>query len=145
MARLAGQYRVSPKTIGRDAKTAEAIDAIGATSPDAKRMILSGEVAIDKMALQELVFKPKEEIDEIAAAIETSAYEKVKPAVQAPNGQGKPTELFYAGIRALTSAISKLSDDFAGLPGATGESDRAEMKAALRVAVDMLEDLYIQI
>ena len=35
--RLSKQYNVSPKTIRRDAKVAEAIDAIGKASPEAKK------------------------------------------------------------------------------------------------------------
>jgi predicted DNA-binding transcriptional regulator YafY len=39
--RLADQYKVSRATIERDAKVADAINAIGETSPEAKRMNLS--------------------------------------------------------------------------------------------------------
>ena len=50
--RLAEQYNVSPITIIRDAKVAEAIDAIGEVSHEAKMKILSSEAIIDKKELQ---------------------------------------------------------------------------------------------
>ena len=78
--RLANQYRVSSKTIRRDAAVAEAIEMIGEISPEAKRKILSGEILVDKKKLQVLSAGPKELIEEVAAAIETGAYEKERPA-----------------------------------------------------------------
>jgi len=41
-ARLAEQYRISPSTIQRNAKIAEAINVPGVTSLEAKRNVLSG-------------------------------------------------------------------------------------------------------
>jgi len=52
-SRLAGQYRVSRNTIIRDAKIAEALSAIGQSSPEAKARILSGEVRLNKNQLQD--------------------------------------------------------------------------------------------
>ncbi|MCL1901360.1 MAG: hypothetical protein FWG51_03055 [Firmicutes bacterium] len=74
---------MSPKTIRRDAKVAEAIDIIGETSPEAKKMILSGEAKISKKDLEELSSKPKEELAEIAAGIEDGTYEKGGPEAPA--------------------------------------------------------------
>ena len=79
VSRLAGQYNVSKNTIARDAKAADALDAIGEASAEAKRMYLSGEVAIDKQELERLATVSEEEIYEIAASIVDGTYEKTKP------------------------------------------------------------------
>ena len=46
VARLSEKYRVSPKTIERDAKASKAIDAIGQASSEARRKLLSSEVLV---------------------------------------------------------------------------------------------------
>ena len=67
---------MSPRTIERDFKVSEAIDAIGEISPEAKRKILSGEVDLNKKELRELTSKPKEEIETLATEIEDGTYER---------------------------------------------------------------------
>jgi hypothetical protein len=57
---LLDQYNVSRATIIRDARIAEAIDAIGDVSVEAKRKILSGEVKREKRELEEISSRSKE-------------------------------------------------------------------------------------
>jgi len=59
---LAEQYNVSPSTNQRDAQLSDAIMAIGAVSPEAKRKILSGRGNISRQRLQELASATEEEI-----------------------------------------------------------------------------------
>jgi len=82
--RLAKKYKVSRNTIKRDAKVSEAIDAIGMTSPEAKRSILSGDTGITKKRLNELIRGIDEDIAETAASIENGTFEKKKPASPVP-------------------------------------------------------------
>jgi hypothetical protein len=140
---LAKQYNVSRNTIKRDAKVSEAIDAIGEISTEAKRMILSGEVKIDKKELEELSFRPEEEISAIAQEIEEGLYKKQKAEDLLPEGSGRADASFIAGIRPLETIIRKI------LKGADYEppqikktEDRTEMRTALRSYIDKLEDLY---
>ena len=61
-ARLAEQYRVSNKTIMRDVKVSDAISAIGEASPEARRMIFSGEATItDPKPLDPMVSRMTED------------------------------------------------------------------------------------
>ena len=85
-ALLSDIYNVSPRTISRDVKLAEGIEAIGGFSPDAELMILHSKVKIEKRVLEELSSKPKEEIEALAMAIENGTYTKEKP----PSQQAEP-------------------------------------------------------
>ena len=99
--KLANQYNVSKNTIGRDAKGADAIDAIGEASPEAKRMIIDSEVRIDKKDLLGMADMSSEEIAEIAARIENGTYEK-KKAGSAPEGTEQSPETASATEPAST-------------------------------------------
>ena len=88
--RLSEQYNVNEKTIRRDAKGADAIDAIGGASPEAKRMIIDNEVKIDKKDLLEMAAMSGEEIAEIAARIENGTYEKKKAGATALETEQAP-------------------------------------------------------
>ena len=146
VARLSKHYKVSKSTIERDAKVAAAIDAIGETSPDAKKKILSGEATVDKKELGELSAKSKEEIKEFAEAIETGAYEKQKNASHTPAGQEKTVDSIRAGMRYLNTGINKISNGVsAELPGIIKKSDRSELKTTLRSYIDKLEYFYDKI
>ena len=130
--RLSEKYRVSPSTIKRDAKLADAIDAIGEKSPEAKRKILSGELMFTKKDLEMLAFGSLEEIQELAVRIEDGTYEKAKPKTQVdvPPLEAeiiKIAESFYSGLRKLSSG-----------------SDNVSIKAVLRTHIDQLEELYKQ-
>ncbi|MDR0491479.1 MAG: hypothetical protein LBH28_09590 [Oscillospiraceae bacterium] len=144
--RLADQYNVSRATINRDARIAEAIDAIGDVSAEAKRKILSGEVKIDKRELEEISSRSKEEISEIAAEIEEGIYEKKKHATSEAMKRGDATDPGQSGTRQLDAVISDMSDGFLSvLRKHTKDGNTAELRSALRAYINMLEDLYLQI
>ena len=143
--RLSTKYRVSPKTIRRDAKAAAAIEAIGEVSPAAKKMILSGEVAIDKFKLRELSECSGEELKTVAAAIEKGAYEKQPPTSSASSAPEKPIDIIHATMRPLQLAIEGLAAAFSALPNIRSSAVRTELKAMIRSCIDQLEGLYKQI
>jgi len=127
----------------RDTKVAEAIESIGAASPVAKKMVLSGEVNIEKKFLEELSSRPKEEIEEIAARIENGTFQKEKPAAQSPAGSDKHSGDNLAGILSLKTAISSLTDNLGPeMEKITEMADKSELKAAIRSCIDMLEAMY---
>ena len=143
---LAGQYKVSRDTILRDSKVAEAIDALGEMSPDAKKMILSGEAKLDKKELAELCSKSKEDIAGISGVIEKGAYEKKAPEPYVAKIPGTPAEMIIAGMRPLDAAISKLSGLFSSVYAQIKKNaDKAAIKTALRGYIDALEALHGQL
>ena len=152
-SRLAGQYRVSPKTITRDAQLANALDAIGETSPEAKRRILAGETKMEKNLLQELTAKPKEEIEAVAASIEEGTYEKKKPVPTAPteaeDGRTDPDRGKSASAgpqRTDTANIIGLTEIFlARLRELEKANDTGELKSELRFFIENLEVLYLRV
>jgi len=82
--RLGKQYNVSSRTIKRDAQLAEAISAIGKTSPEAKRDILEGKTPISRKTLRELFAEAEDNLIEVANKIETGTFEVSKPEAQTP-------------------------------------------------------------
>lgn len=110
-SRLSAQYHVSPKTIKRDAKIADAIDAIGEVSIAAKQMILTGEINIDKNVLAELLYAPREEIEALAADIENGKYDK-KAVAEA-----------MAVNHASGSGVSAVKEDDGDLSGDSGNGN----------------------
>jgi len=140
--RLAGQYRVSTGTIKRDVKLAEAIDLIGGASPDAKRKILTGEVAVNKSKLEALSSASNEEIEAVAAEIEDGTYKRrtQRPPVQAKDGNG--TESIMPEIRRLKIIVMDFANNFDSLLREQNGGGAAEIKTALRSHIDQLEGLY---
>ena len=136
--RLADEYNVSPKTIKRDVQLAKAIDAIGETSPEAKREILSGTAGITRQRLQSLASGVSEdEIKAIAETIEQGTYEKPKRAAAEPEG------VFQGILDALNAIMSQMAKAYsADMRQAENDGDAEELRAALRGHIDMLEDLY---
>ena len=144
--RLAEKYSVSRATINRDAKLAEAIDAMGEVSPEAKRMILSGEAKLSKKELEQLSSMSNYELSEIATEIEDGAYEKRKSETAATTGAGIIAGPTFAGAQAFDTVISKIAEAFyAELRKLAKKDDVAGLKTALRSHIEMLEDLYRQI
>jgi hypothetical protein len=147
-ARLAEHYNVSRNTIMRDSVAAEAISAIGKISPEAKRDILAGRIRISRKELRELLAGSEDELTDVAIKIENGTFETDRAAARTlaelENAeQENPVALILAGIKSLNAAISKLSDDLPSeLQGITDNSDKAELKTALRSHIDMLESLY---
>jgi len=162
-SRLAGQYRVSPKTIKRDSKVALAIDAIGEISPDAKRMILSGEVSIDKKVLERLSSWSKDDVNELAARIEDGTYEKKRreSASQAVSAESDSAEGWSAAPKApvreesavefpeaqpFQAVIARISDELLfEIRKRSEHGVTAEVKSSLRSFIDSLEELYREI
>ena len=143
--RLATQYRVSPKTIRRDAGVSLAIDAIGATSPDLKAKILSGEVSINKSDLGALASGSQAEVEAAAAAIEGGVYEKKAPAKQgAAVGSKVPAGSVPAELRDFDEGVHDLTDGFYSALQNLYKSGggAAEARVALRSYIDALEGLY---
>jgi len=128
--RLSEKYSVSAKTIKRNSKMSEAIDAIGEVSPEAKRKILNGVVRIDKNILENLSTASPEEIAKVAVQIEDGSYEKQKSdagVVMSP----------------FEEAIARISGElFTELKKQAKAGGSKELKTALRSYIIMLEDLY---
>ena len=77
-ARLAKQYNVSNITIKRDSRIAEAINAIGEKSPEAKRNILSGKVGITRKQLNEILKAESDDIQDIADKIVEGSFDTLE-------------------------------------------------------------------
>jgi len=142
---LATQYKVSPKTIRRDAKVAEAINTIGSTSPEAKRNILSGEAGITRKHLNELLSGAEEDIAETVAKIEEGTFERKRPVGSVPEDRDSAAHVFVI-FDPLHSAIIKLSNEFIlDIQMLAGNSNGEGLKATIRSYIDALEDYYEQI
>jgi hypothetical protein len=136
--RLADEYKVSPMTINRDAQLANAIDAIGENSAEAKQEILSGTAGISRTRLQELAASgTKEEIENIAQSIEQGTYERPKRAVADESSEA----VFQSILETLDKVFAKMAEAYGGQPQ-TGGTEAARMKASLRSQIDKLEQLY---
>jgi len=144
--RLSEQYKVSPKTIERDAKVAQAIDAIGEISPEAKRKILSGDAVLDKKVLQELSSKPKQELTELAAEIQDDTYTARKLEAKAAAKQKDSADILFGKMRSVDTAIDKFTEAFVSeLPKVIRSADKVGLRIALRSSIDQLEELYKQL
>ena len=142
-SRLAMQYKVSPKTIRRDAVVAEAISAIGRASPDAMRSILSGNVSISRKQLKELADGPEDGAADIAARIDDGEFKRgqaTRPsagdgiAVNGPEG---------SGMHPLGADFFKVMEGFSSDMRRLFISDGEEgLKTVFRSYMDRLEDLY---
>ena len=152
-SRLAEQYKVSPKTIKRNAKLAETLNLIGEVSPDIKRKILHGEIQISKSRLEALSSAPKEEIEAVALEMETGEF-----IGRAPRNSKQPKDSVGGGsdagnsgaaldsalpeIRRLSAIISDFAADFNTMFLKLNSGDSAELKPVLRAYIDKLEELY---
>jgi len=153
--RLAEQYDISVRTVERDGGLANALNAIGAQSPEAKRKILSGEVKINKKKLQELASGKDEdrrpEIEEIAAQIEDGTYNRRPPPPEPlPPAPQPPQTPSHAEISQLDEAVKRVTEGFrAGLSSLNTNNSltktKAAMRSALRAHIDKLEEIYIGI
>ena len=141
--RLAEQYNVSKNTIKRDAQLAQAINAIGESSPEAKKDILSGNANITRQRLQELAGGGSEdEIRSIAESIETGTYEKPKRSAA---GEMDSNAVFQGILDALNAVIAKIADAYSfGMEKAADAGDADALRAVLRGHIDKLEALYKQ-
>ena len=137
--RLSDEYNVSKNTIKRDAQLANAIDAIGENSPEAKREILSGKSPITRQHLQNLAADgTDDEIKSIAESIEQGTYERPKKSTVEP-----PEGIFQGILDALNGVMAQIAQAYsADIRRAANENDAAQLRAALRGHIDKLEDLY---
>jgi len=150
-SRLAERYRVNPKTIRRDARFAAGIEAIGEASPEAKRKILSGEVAINRTRLQVLSYGQKEDIEAVAAEIEEGTYKRRAPdalSLSQDNGLSAEAEA-PAGSGAFDTSqhenlVRMITADIDSFMICLQQGDTMQIKAALRAHIDALEALYQQ-
>jgi len=140
--RLAGKYKVSPKTIKRDVKLAEGLNLIGEISPEAKRKILSGKVTIDKGKLQVLHMAPKEEIEAMAADIDAGTYKR-RAAQSAGKAQTDIFEAILPELKELNLIIRDFSNNFNSMLRELANGDPAELEPVLRSFIDKLVDLYV--
>jgi len=146
--RLAEQYRVSRSTIIRDADVAKAINVIGEQSPEAKSKILAGEVGIESKVLKGLLALPNDDVVELATTIEEGTYEKRRPEQPEAAGGGNPPLLDAGsvGLQPIQVDILSVTDRFsAELRKYALIGDTVEMKAAIKVYISVLEDLYSQL
>jgi hypothetical protein len=143
---LAGKHNVSPITIKRNARMSEAIEAIGAVSPEAKRMILDEKVQINKSKLERLSSASPEVIAEVAAQIEAGTYERRSINTDtADTGSGVIGSgvIDTSNMSPFEAAVTRISGElFQELQKQAKAGDSKELKAALRSYIVMLEDLY---
>ena len=151
--RLGEQYKVSPKTIKRNAKLAETLTAIGEVSPDIKRKILHGEIQISKSRLEALSSAPKKEIEAVALEMEAGEFigraprnsKQPKDSVGGGFGAGNSGAALDSAlpeIRRLSTIISDFAADFNTMFLKLNSGDSAELKPVLRAYIDKLEELY---
>jgi len=153
--RLSTKYRVSPRTIRRDANLSEGIDAIGSSSPEAKKLILAGEAAINKKELQGLSALPQKEIKKIALMIERGTYESISIitaataeglAVANDTGAAPSSQDYQEATQTLGIYIRRLTDEFVGeIQKQLNNDNKEKQRQALRSYIDRLEEVYIQI
>ena len=149
-SRLAGQYNVSPRTIERDARVAEAISAIGKGSPEAKRSILAGKTRISRRQLQELAAGANDDVVEIAISIENGTFEKRRSAQTKPlDGVENRTDNSFPDFEAglpFDAVIDRMTETFfSDLQRYAKASGHVDFKETLRSVLDRLEGLYLRI
>jgi len=141
-SRLSEKYNVSRATIERDSQVAEAITAIGKTSPDAKRDILAGKARISRKKLRELSAGPEEAVIETAAKIEEGTFTSKSP----DDSKQKEAKL-PAG--AVNSEMLPLEKEFSGITGEFSRElrilelsgDTEALRLAFRSYIETLEDM----
>jgi len=111
-SRLAERYNVSRATIERDAQIANAITAIGMSSPDAKKEILEGKTRISRKKLMELAGAPDDEIVEVAAEIENGTFVKNKPGASKQDEANPPADSSQIEMLPLEKEFHKVTGEF---------------------------------
>jgi len=133
--RLAEQYRVSPKTIRRDAHVANAINAIGEVFPDVKMDILSGKTHITRKQLHELTNGTDEDVSNIVEKIVDGRFEGGKPGTGNVSGSDE--------MRPWERQFSKMANEFRKILRDHEKTDNTESaRSALRKYIEMLEEFY---
>jgi len=158
---LGERFNVSKATIERDGKVAQAINAIAEVSLDAKRKVLSGEVAVDRSKLQRLSKASKEEIEEVANQISEGTYNRKDHRISKTSDESKPHDNEADNARMPgntthppnvperdyvdTMVILIIGNLNTTLKTLSNESGIPEIKTSLRAFITNLEELYSNI
>ena len=143
MTRLAKQYNVAPITIRRDSRVSDAIEAIGAISPDAKRKILSGVVDVSKKELESLLSNHADDIVALAVEIEDGTYERRHLGKPSPDQIDSLADSISAELERLDSLIDNTVRAFnLRLRKLSEYGGIAEYKTALRSCINTLQKMY---
>ena len=143
---LAENYKVSPSTIDRDAKAANVIDAIGESSPEAKRMILAGDTKIDRKTLKELSTMSTDKLSVIGKLIEDGTFQKADYKKDQTKKIKEPVNHNLSKANELETLINKITSNFyINFQELKKFKASAEVKKTLRNHIDMLEEIYLQI
>jgi len=134
-SKLANEYDVSQKTIKRDAQIADAIIAIGETSPEAKELILSGKANISRKRLIELAFAEKGELKDTIEQINAGTHQIRRPGTVTDSSKSGEQLTFDGFIEKIANEIDL---GIKKLTVGTGETS----KTAIRALIDKLERLY---
>jgi len=145
--RLAEIYGISRNTIRRDALVATAIDAIGAISPQVKRDILSEKTHISRRLLQELAAGTEEDIKKLVESIEDGSFKSRQPKTPVSDDYlddpPDTTDTIPTGTNQWKATFTKITGDFHNkLDTITSNNDTVAARSALRLYINMLEDLY---
>ena len=140
--RLGEQYRVTGRTIRRDAKLAKALSYIGEISPEAKRKILAGEVHINKNRLEALSSADQNEIEAAAIQIEEGIFEGRAPRKSPSIKDNLSSDSILPEIKQLNIIISNFARNFNDMYSTLNNGDSVKLKVVLRSYIDQLEDLY---
>ena len=132
--KLAEQYNVSPSTIERDSRLADALIAIGEVSPEAKQSILSGETKITRKELDAILSGSENVVTDIAESIDNGTFGE------------RRSDLVSDTNKSLDSAFTRISGLIEReLKGLAKAYTPAEVKSALRSHIATLEDIYKQL
>jgi len=152
-ARLSAHYNVSPVTIKRDAKVAEAICAIGDTSPEAKSYILAGRTNITRKHLNELLNGSEFELKYTATKIKDGVFERKahhKKEEVSYDSLVKAGELVYHNpisedAHPHNVILIRITEGFlSDLHKFVNEGCEAGLRKALKAYIDVLEVLHGQ-
>jgi hypothetical protein len=156
-SRLSEQYNVSPKTIKRDAKLADGLNAIGEVSPELKRKILNGEVRIGKNRLEALAGAASNEIKDIVREIEDGTFVSRSSSSGdnrsnagdgggivggAQSGTQFSNDSILPEIKQLNTIISDFASSFNSALQELSSGESEPLKSTLRSFINELEELY---
>jgi len=140
--RLGDHYKVSSRTIERNAKLAETLTAIGEFSPNAKMKILTEEVPVNRTKLQALSGAPLDEIKELARQIENGEYDRYELREKARAEADRIAEAMLPELRQLNTIIRDFAGSFDSMLKKMETDDATELKPVVRSFINQLEELY---
>ena len=132
---------MSPTTIQRDSRLANALTRIGEISPEAKQKVLFEEVPINKSKLDILSDAPHELIKTVVAEINEGTYNR--RAVSTANREELNVIMDnFPEVQKLNTLINNYAKDFNVVIRNLNITGPKELKSTLRTYIDELEDLY---